>query len=217
MKKIIVTALALCLSISGTASAFEIKEIGPDTSFIDNIGKDVSEDIGYLSQIANAYKEKYVVSQEKYADISDIDNFYNELSTPITLEELDSGSMKFGIPGVYNEKLKKELVLFNMLGGMSGCRAEFEPVAYFRIYRNITLVGGYTRYVKTHLNADDGYWQYICGIENLTKEIVPYETRINILNKTRQMYCNMDSDNRFKIFLLVDGKINSVWERGESG
>lgn len=215
MKKIFITALALCLSLSGTASAFEITDIGPDTSFIDNIGRNVSADKKYLSDIAAAYKEKYVVSEEKYADISDIDTFYKELSAPVTLEELDSSSMKFGMPGVYNENLKRELSLFNLLGGMSGCSTEFEPIAYFKIYRNITLVGGYTRYSKTHQNADDAYWQYICGVENLTKEIVPYETRLNLLEKTRQMYENMASDNRFKIFLLVDGKINSVWERSE--
>ena len=51
----------------------------------------------------------------------------------------------------------------------------------------------------------------------MTKEIVPYHTRIACLEKTRQMYSNMDSDNRFKVFLLVDGKINSVWERGAEG
>ena len=99
MKKIFITALALCLSLSGTASAFEITDIGPDTSFIDNIGRNVSADKKYLSDIAAAYKEKYVVAEEKYADISDIDTFYKELSAPVTLEELDSGSMKFGMPG----------------------------------------------------------------------------------------------------------------------
>ena len=48
----------------------------------------------------------------------------------------------------------------------------------------------------------------------MTKEIVPYHTRLAYLEKTRQMYNNMNADNRFKVFLLVGGEINSIWERG---
>ena len=50
----------------------------------------------------------------------------------------------------------------------------------------------------------------------MTKEVVSYNIRIAYLEKTRQMYNNMDSDNKFKVFLLVDGEINSVWERSDN-
>ena len=49
----------------------------------------------------------------------------------------------------------------------------------------------------------------------MTKEVVPYRTRLMFLEKTKQMYENMDIDNRFKVFLLVDGEVNSVWERSD--
>ena len=49
----------------------------------------------------------------------------------------------------------------------------------------------------------------------MTREVVGYDTRIEMLDKIRQMYSDMEDDSRFKIFLLVDGKVNSVWERGE--
>lgn len=216
MKKILVIMLVLCTCLSGTAQAFELESIGPETSFLDSLKRDVTGDINYLRGIAESYKEKYVVTEEQYIDIASIDNFYADLSAPLTLSELDSGKLAFNTDKVYKTGLKKELNLFKIIGGLSGCRATFEPVCYFRIYRNIALVGGYSKYEKTYKDADAAYWQYICKVEDMTKEVVPYETRLAYLDKTRQMYSNMDSDNRFKVFLLVDGEINSIWERSDA-
>lgn len=214
MKKVLILVLVLCICLSGTAQAFELESIGPENSFLESLERDVTDDINYLKNIALSYKDRFVVTEEEYIDISSIDNFYESLSKPITLSEIDNGKLEFNTDNVFDEKLKKELNLFKIIGGLSGCSATFEPVCYFRIYRNISLVGGYTNFDRTYQNADDAYWIYICNVEDMTKEIVPYHTRIAYLEKTRQMYSNMDSDNRFKVFLLVDGKINSIWERG---
>ena len=214
MKKILVLVLVLCTCLSGTAHALELEAIGPETSFLDGLNRDVTDDVNYLNSVAMSYKDRFVVTQENYIDISAIDKFYASLSNPLTLSEIDTGKLAFNTDKVFDDTLKRELNLFKIIGGLSGCKATFEPVCYFRIYRNIALVGGYTKYERTHQDADAAYWQYICNVEDMTKEIVPYHTRLAYLEKTRQMYNNMNTDNRFKVFLLVDGEINSIWERG---
>lgn len=215
MKKIIVFALAVCMGLPCTASAFGITQMGPDTEFADKAGRKLDEDIAYISSVANAYSDRYIVTEEKYADITAIDELYNKLSEPLSLNEIDTGRLDLDTSAVYSDRLKKEMNRFKMFGGLSGCGMMFEPITYFRIYRNIVLVGGYTSYIKSFENSDDAYWQYVCCIENMTREVVGYDTRIEMLDKIRQMYSNMDADSRFKIFLLVDGKVNSVWERGD--
>lgn len=215
MKKIMIILLVLCTCLSGTVRAFELESIGPETSFLDKLNRDVTGDIDYLRSIAFAYKDKYVVTEEKYLDISSIDKFYAKLSAPLTLAEIDDGNMLFNTDNVFDYNLRKEFNLFKVIGGLSGCKAEFEPVCYFSIYRNIALVGGYSRYERTFNDAGAAYWQYICNVEDMTKEVVPYRTRLMFLEKTKQMYENMDIDNRFKVFLLVDGEVNSVWERSD--
>ena len=214
MKKILVLVLVLCTCLSGTAHALELEAIGPETSFLDGLNRDVTDDVNYLNSVAMSYKDRFVVTQEDYIDISAIDKFYASLSNPLTLSEIDTGKLAFNTDKVFDDTLKRELNLFKIIGGLSGCKATFEPVCYFRIYRNIALVGGYTKYERTYQDADAAYWQYICNVEDMTKEIVPYHTRLAYLEKTRQMYNNMNADNRFKVFLLVDGEINSIWERG---
>ena len=214
MKKILVLVLVLCTCLSGTAHALELEAIGPETSFLDGLNRDVTDDVNYLNSVAMSYKDRFVVTQEDYIDISAIDKFYASLSNPLTLSEIDTGKLAFNTDKVFDDTLKRELNLFKIIGGLSGCKATFEPVCYFRIYRNIALVGGYTKYERTYQDADAAYWQYICKVEDMTKEIVPYHTRLAYLEKTWQMYNNMNADNRFKVFLLVDGEINSIWERG---
>lgn len=214
MKKILVLVLVLCTCLSGTAHALELEAIGPETSFLDGLNRDVTDDVNYLNSVAMSYKDRFVVTQEEFVDITSIDNFYASLSNPLTLSEIDTGKLAFNTDKVFDDTLKRELNLFKIIGGLSGCKATFEPVCYYRIYRNIALVGGYTKYERTYQDADAAYWQYICKVEDMTKEIVPYHTRLAYLEKTRQMYNNMNADNRFKVFLLVDGEINSIWERG---
>ena len=215
MKKIIILVLVLSTCLVGTAQAFELESIGPETSFLDNLNRDVTGDINYLRSIAESYKDRFVVTEEEFVDIKSIDEFYSYLSAPMTLSEIDIGKLDFDTKMVFDNGLKREMNLFKIIGGLSGCKVSFEPVCYFKIYRNIALVGGYSKYERIYTNADDAYWRYVCNIEDMTKEIVPYNTRIAYLEKTRQMYNEMNHDNRFKVYLLVDGKINSVWERGD--
>ena len=49
----------------------------------------------------------------------------------------------------------------------------------------------------------------------MTKEVIPYNSRLVMLEKINILNANNLADNRFKIFLLVDGKINSIWERSD--
>lgn len=216
MKKILILALVLCTCLSGTAQAFNLETIGPETSFFSGLNRDIADDANYLKSIALSYNDRFIVTEEECIDISSIDKFYASLSNPLTLSEIDTGSLAFDTDRVFNATLKREMNLFKIIGGLSGCRAIFEPLCYFNIYRNVSVVGGYTRYDRMYQNPDDAYWQYICKVEDMTKEVVPYNTRIAYLEKTRQMYNNMDSDNKFKVFLLVDGEINSVWERSDN-
>ena len=211
MKKIISVVVSLCMAVSSNVFAMELVDIGYDKEFIRGI--DTESDMDYLREVANAYSDKFVVKEANYADISDIDAFYEELSSPLSFQEIDSGSAELRKGIISEEKLLKKTYLFNLLGGLSGICAEFEPIMYINIYRNITLVGGYSIYEKTFQEADDACWSAICNIENETKEIVDYDTRIRIRDKVRQLYEYTGSDKTFKIFILKDGKINSLWER----
>ena len=213
MRKIIVIALTILLSFQGTVSAFEIKSISPDTSEISGRNIDVMDDKAYLKSIADKYANLFVVEEKEYIDISEIDKFYSELSNPISLEELDSGKINFNVDVIADSELKKRFSQFKILGGLSGYTIEFEPVMYFNIYRDISLVGGYSCYTKTYENPDDASWIYITSLESMTKEILGYNTRIELCKKMKDMDNYISNDNKFKIFLLKGGKIDSVWER----
>lgn len=213
MKKIYMLFITVFLLFSITVNAFEVVDIKPDTDFLDGLKRDVTGDITYFESIVNSYSDRYVVKKEDYLDISAIDKFYENISKPLTLKELDSATMDFDEKIAYSDELKKDLKLFKALGGLCDCKLSFEPICYYSIYRNIKLIGGYSRYTTLYKNPDDAYWIGVCRIEEMTKEIVPYNARINMLNKVRELNEKMLKDNSFKIFLLVDGKIDSIWER----
>ena len=44
---------------------------------------------------------------------------------------------------------------------------------------------------------------------------MPYQSRIALLNKFKELDSVINSDKQMKMFILKDGKINSVWERGD--
>ena len=213
MKKIVTAVIIIAMLLSESASAFEITGISADSSFIEELNRDISSDKEYLRSIATGYSDRYVVTEEEYTDIVPVDQFFEGLSEPLTLDEIDRGQIGFHTEAVCSENLQREWNLFKMIGGLSGCKAVFEPVIYFHVYRNITLVGGYARYTTSYEDYKEAYWRYVLSVENMTKEIIPFETRIALLEKTGKMYENMAADNRFKVFLIADGKINSVWER----
>lgn len=212
LKRILSLAVVLCIS-SFTVNAFDITGIGPDTEFLDSLNRNVTDDVNYLRSIADSYSDRFVVTEDKWADISAIDEYYTQLSAPLTVDEIDTGKKNLNTDTVFDEELRKKLNLLGAFGGLSGYTASFEPVAYFSIYRNIQLIGGYTNYTSQFENPDDAYWQCICSIEGMTKEVIPYNSRLVMLEKIRTLHANNLADNRFKIFLLVDGRINSIWER----
>lgn len=211
MKKRVIFMLCF-LMLSGSVYAFEMTKIMPDDSILQGIGRDTAVDRVYLRTVAMRYSDRFVVSEVTDADISAIDEFYAKLSSPITLDEIDNGKSELDINRIGGNEYQKNMRTFKTLGGLSGYRAEFEPIAYYTIYRNITLVGGYVNYTKTCQNPDDAYWQYICGMEDLTKEVIPYETRLRLLDKVRELNSFMDNDRSFKIYILKDGKVDSMWE-----
>lgn len=215
MKKLFMTVISVFVFIfcSFHTSAFELEQIKPDDSFLNIPCRNVSDDIDYLRGIAQIFSDSYVVTEERQADVTEIDRFFTAMSTPLSLEELDAGQINLYLSGIGTKAYQQFLKEFKVIGGIAGYSAEFEPVAYYRIYRDIVLVGGYTVYTKTYENPDDAYWQYICDVEGLTKEIVPYEARIKLLERVKCLSEFMDSDTAFKVFLLKDGQIDSMYNR----
>ena len=171
------------------------------------------EGVLYLNNLVNAFSNRYVVSEATDAEFSEIEKFYDELSTPLTLEEIDGGNLKFDFDKVMSHELKSKIKMFKTLGGLSGYKARFVPVKAYNIYRHITVVGGFTVYDKTHTDPYEAYWQCVCAIEGLTKEIVNYNARMKLVESVRKLNETIDNDHSFTIFILVDGKINSVWEK----
>lgn len=215
MKKCFILVICFCL-LSANVSAFELTDASPDNSFVESLERDVAADKEYLKRLAESYSDRFVVTEMQTADISSIDSFYAKISAPLTVSEIDTGNTEISLDKVWDARYKNHLNTFKVLGGLCGYTAEFEPIAYYKVYRDITLVGGYVRYGKTYQNPDDAYWQYICSLEALTKEVVPYETRLKLLDKVRMLSSFMDSDKSFKIFILKDGQIDSMWEGADT-
>ena len=215
MYKIMIFTLIMCLSLSSAAGAFE--EVNAEPELIIGETVSVDENILYLENLAYSYKDKYIVEKLQTADVSAIDEFYKELSSRITLEEIDSGKTKLDLSVVTDENLRKNLKAFKLFSGYAGNEAVFRPVCYYKIYRDVVLVGGYTDYRIWMPGYDDAYYIWVCAIEELTREFVPNPTRLRMLAGFKDLYDFMEQDkSQFKIFLLKDGKINSVWERVET-
>ncbi len=212
MYKTLIFTLILCLSLSSAAGAFELIDAGPETVVEETVK--IDEDMLYLENIAFGYKDRYVVEKLQSSDISAIDEFYTELSKPVEVKELDEGKTKLDLSVVTDENLRKNLKAFKLYSGYGGISASFEPVCYYQIYRDIILVGGYTNYNISIPKYDDAYYVWVCAIENITREVVPNETRLKMLGGFKNLYDFMEKDKgEFKVFLLKDGKLNSVWER----
>jgi len=213
MKKI--TTILICLSIIfivTTVSAFDISDIRPDDSFITSLGRNTAADLEYLRNIAEQYNGKYVVTEEQYLDITSIDMFYYQLSAPLSLEELDAGKAKIELNRIGAKDYQKQLYTFKVLGSLAGYSAEFEPIGFFKIYRNIAIVGGYVKYNKIHFDPNEAYWQYVCAVEAMTREVIPYETRLKLIDKFKTLSDFIDEDKTLKIFILQNGKIDSMYD-----
>lgn len=212
MKRLLIITLIMCLSYSAAAGAFELVSAEPETVIAQSA--DIENDISYLENIIDGYRNKYVVEKLQTADISAIDEFYKELSAPVNLSEIDGGKTKLDLSCITDENLRKNLKAFKLYAGFGGISAFFEPVCYYRIYRDIILVGGYTGYNIAIPKYEDAYYAWVCAVEHMTKEIIPGETRLAMLGGFKNMYDFAERDKReFKMFLLKDGKLNSIWER----
>ena len=212
MYKTLIFTLILCLSLSSAAGAFELTSAKPETVIEETVN--TQDDISYLENLALGYNDRYVVEKLQSADISAIDEFYTELSKPVEVKELDEGKTKLDLSVVADEELRKNLKAVKLYSGYGGITASFEPVCYYQIYRDIILVGGYTHYGISIPKYDDAYYVWVCAIEDVTREVVPNETRLKMLDGFKNLYNFMEKDKgEFKVFLLKDGKLNSVWER----
>lgn len=212
MYKILIFTLIMCLSLSSAAGAFELISAQPETVIEETVN--TQDDISYLENLALGYRGKYVVEKLQSADISAIDEFYRELSKPIEVKELDEGKTKLDLSVITDESLRKEFKAFKLFSGYGGITASFEPVCYYQIYRDVVLVGGYTNYNISMPEYDVAYYVWVCAIENITREVVPNETRLKMLEGFKNLYAFMEKDKgEFKVFLLKEGKLNSIWER----
>lgn len=214
MYKILIFTLIMCLSLSSAAGAFELTNVEPETMIEETVN--TLDDISYLENLALGYKDRYVIEKLQSADISAIDEFYTELSKPVEVKELDEGKTKLDLNIITDEALRKKLKAFKLYAGYGGIVASFEPVCYYQIYRDIILVGGYTNYNISIPKYDDAYYVWVCAIEDVTREVVPNETRLKMLEGFKNLYDFMEKDKgEFKVFLLKDGKLNSIWERAD--
>jgi len=193
--------------------AFDIVDVKPDDSFVNSLGRDVNADLDYIKSNANLYSNRYVVREEKYIDTTAIDELYKNLSAPLTLEQIDSGQTGLDLSRIGTKEYQNNLKKFKILGGLSGYKCEFEPIAFFSIYRDVSLIGGYVKYEKAHTDPYEAYWQYVCNIEDMTKEVVPYPTRMKLVDEIKKLSQFIDGDKTFKIFLLKGNKIDSMFER----
>ena len=211
-KKILIFTLIMCLSLSYAAGAFELTDAQPETVIEEDVN--TNEDVMYLEKVASQYKDRYIIEKLQSADISEIDKFYSEISKPVEVKELDEGNTKLDFSVVSDESLRKDFKAFKLFAGYGGITASFEPVCYYQIYRDIILVGGYTNYDISIPRYDDAYYAWVCAVENITREVVPNDTRLKMLEGFKNLYDFMEKDKgEFKVFLLKEGKLNSIWER----
>lgn len=213
MKKLLAVLLILSMLTATNVSAFELQSICPDNSFI--MQHDYEGDKAYIENIANAYSDRFIVERNDNCNISAIDTYFNNLSKMLTREQLDNSVINVSNDFIFDEELKRQFNSFGTFGGFAGYSAEFEPLACYNIYRDISIVGGYIRYYKTILSPDESYWKCISEIQSLTMEVVNYDTRMKILDKINSLNEFIDNDNSFYIFILKDGKINSLWKRSD--
>lgn len=213
-KKILIFTLIMCLSLSYAAGAFELITAEPETVIEDSVN--IQDDISYIENLALGYKDKYVVEKLQSANISAIDEFYRELSKPVEVKELDEGNTKLDLSVITDESLRKEFKALKLFAGYGGITASFEPVCYYQIYRDIILVGGYTNYDISIPRYDDAYYAWVCAVENITREVVPNDTHLKMLDGFKNLYDFIEKDKgEFKMFLLKESKLNSVWERND--
>jgi len=216
MKRILTILIVISMLFTTDVWALDIINVMPDDSFVTSLGRDTKADLEYIKSIANLYSTRYVVREEKYIDSTAIDELYRNLSAPLTLEQIDSGQTGLDLSQIGKKEYQSNLEKFKILGGLSGYKCEFEPIAFYRIYRDVALVGGYVKYTKTHTDPYEAYWQYICSIEGMTKEIVPYDTRMKLVDEIAKLSEFIDNDKCFKIFLFKSGKIDSMYEWSEN-
>jgi hypothetical protein len=214
MKKMTTILIVISMLFTTNVSAIDSAEFKPDYSFANSLGRDVNIDLEYINGIASLYSNRYVVSEEKYIDTTVIDEFYQNLSAPLTLEEIDSGQIDFDVSRFGTKEYQNNLKKFKVLGGLSGYKCKFEPIAFFSIYRDISLIGGYVKYEKIYNDPYEAYWQYICSIEDMTKEIIPYYTQIKVLSEIERLSRFMDEDRSFKLFILKGNEIDAMFEWG---
>lgn len=214
----LLTAVGLAVTLSAqciTASAYDfwIDNIGPEkTSTTESRSEEtVANDIEKVRQIAMKYSDIYVVEQKDYIDIEAIDDYMDKCSSSITLEELDNGKQGLNFGDIFDSQTHKEFTYkFRNYAGPCNLNVYFEPIVYFQIYRNIYVVGGYYDYSECNLDVDLGLWNAVNYIQGMTKEIVQWDTKMQMRQQINDLYWDISQDKGLKVFILTsEGNGNS--------
>lgn len=207
---VMLLTLAMCLSSFGVYAMdypFWIDEIGPEKGSIQEISEEkLNADIEKVRQIAMKYSDRYVVTQEDYVDTTCIDDFMYEMSTPLTLAEMDSGVQEKAeaYTGIYDSQAYKDYMKrFKTLSGPCNLSVYFEPSCYFQIYRNIYVIGGYFDYSDCNLNVENDFWGAVNYIQNMTREVIQPQGRENLKKTINDMYWAINNDRGLKVFIIM--------------
>lgn len=208
-KLLIAVGLILGMSaqnVMATGYDFWIDSIGPEkTSTTESRSEEtVLNDIEKVRQIAMKYSDIYVVEQKEYIDIEAIDKYMDDCSSSVTLAELDSGKPAINFGDIFDSQAHKDFTYkFRNYAGPCNLNVYFEPIVYFQIYRNIYVVGGYYDYSECNLDVDLGLWNAVNYIQGMTKEIVQWDTKMQMRQQINDLYWDISQDKGLKVFILT--------------
>ncbi len=191
---------------------FSVSDIAPDKSFADE-HESYDADMEYLYSVVAPYADKFVVTNEEYIDCSDIDAYFKAISTPLTLDEIDNSSYKTNYDNInISDERKENFRLLKIVGSCGGIKAEFEPIAYYRIYRKTAVIGGYVQY--TYEYEDPAVAQWLCCdyLQTITKQLVGNDLRELMLERMTDLMNYTKNDKQMVIAVLQDGKLDSLFD-----
>lgn len=222
--RLLITAgLVLTLSIPSVYAAdydFWIDSIGPEkTSTTESRSEQtVNNDIEKVRQIAMKYSDVYIVEQKDYIDTEAINKYLESCSSPITLAEIDSGKSSVSFGDIFDSQAHKDFTYrFRNYAGPCNLNVYFEPIVYFQIYRNIYVIGGYYDYSECNLDVDLGLWNTVNYIQDMTKEVVQWDTKQSMRQQINDLYWDISQDTGLKVFILIGNENNGGESEDENG
>ena len=168
-----------------------------------------------MNDLAGMYAHKYVIKKYLDYDATQINNMFNKLLEPLTVEEIDSGRFNYMLPSTIGSKnFRDNMLIIKNIGSLTGYVVEFRPLVAYDIYRDLQIVGGYFNYTYPYNgDADKILNTYVSQIQNITKEIIPQSSRPIFKQKIQKSINFMNNDKSLKIFIIKNGEIDSMFER----